>query len=186
MRAAIEAEGPVVFLEHKLLSAMWLEWMGGSRRSTVAFDIPPDGTHGVVETPPPLVPIGQACVARDGADLAIVSVAVGVHRSLAAASVLHAAHGVEATVVDLRTVTPLDATTVTRVAAETGRVLVVDEDFSAFGLSGEIAAVLATSEPSCRFDRVATGVTIPYARRLEGAVLPSVERIVERSLALCR
>ncbi len=185
MRAAIEAAGPVVYLEHKLLSAMWLEWMGGSRRPGVSFDVPRAGAAGLVSDPPELVPLGKARVCRDGADLAILSVGVGVHRSLAAAARLAALHRLEATVVDLRTVAPLDVDTVRHAAAQTGGVLVVDEDFIGFGLSGEIAATVAEVVPAASFARVATGGTIPYARHLEDTVLPSVERIVESSLALC-
>lgn len=185
MRAAIEAWGPVVYLEHKLLSAMWLEWLGGSRRGNVTFDVPPAGATGMVPDPPEVVPIGKARVCREGAELAIMSVGVGVHRSLAAAERLAATHHLEATVIDLRTVTPLDVAATRRAAAQTRRVLVVDEDFIAFGLSGEIAAVIAEAEPVVRFARVATEQTIPYARALEAAILPSAERIVARSLALC-
>ena len=185
MRAAIEAEGPVVYLEHKLLSAMWLEWLGGSRRATVTFDVPPEGATGVVADPPEFVPIGQARIRREGPDLVIVSVGVGVHRSLAAAECLAATHHLEATVIDLRTVTPLDVAAIRTAAAHTHRVLVVDEDFIAFGLSGEVAAVVAETEPGVRFARVAAEQAIPYARALEATILPSVERIVTRSLALC-
>ena len=87
--------------------------------------------------------------------------ASGVHRSLAAAERLAATHHLETTVIDLRTVTPLDVVTIRRAAARTRRVLVVDEDFIAFGLSGEIAAVIAEAEPGVRFARVATEQTVP-------------------------
>lgn len=183
MRAAIEAEGPVLYLEHKLLSAMWLEWMGGARRATVSFDIPPRGALGLVPDPPEAVPIGKAQLCREGSDLSIISVGVGVHRSLAAADRLSTEHGVEAEVVDLRTVTPLDIEAITRTAARTHRVVVVDEDFVAFGLSGEIAAIVDEAVPAASFARVATHGTIPYARPLEDAMLPSVDRIVEESLS---
>ncbi len=114
-----------------------------------------------------------------------MSVGVGVHRALAAAERLEVTHGLSAAVIDLRTVTPLDLATIREWATNTGRVLIVDEDFISFGLSGEIAAVLAEAEPTVTFARLATAGTIPYARRFEDALLPSVERIIERSLALC-
>ncbi len=185
MRAAIDADSPVVYLEHKLLSGMWLEWMGGSQRDTVSFDVPPAGAIGMVDDPPEVVPIGQARVRREGGDLAIMSVGVGVHRALGAAERLEATHGLSAAVIDLRTITPLDLGTIREWAINTGRVLVVDEDFISFGLSGEIAAVLAEAGSTVAFARMATAGTIPYARQLEDALLPSVERIIERSLALC-
>ena len=122
MRAAIEHDGPVIFLEHKLLSAMWLEWMGGSRRSTVSFDLPPEGVRGEVDDPPPAVSIGRAVNRREGPDLTIVSLAVGVHRSLEAAGRL-AEMGIESTVIDARSVAPLDRDAIAESARRTGRVL---------------------------------------------------------------
>jgi pyruvate/2-oxoglutarate/acetoin dehydrogenase E1 component len=186
MRSAIRAPDPVVLLEHKLLSAMWLEWMGGSRRAPVSFDVPAPGAEGVVADPPDPVPIGVAATQGNGDDLAIVSVGVGVHRSLDAAERLRAGHGISATVVDLRTVAPLDTDSLEAVADRTGRVLVVDEDHVAFGLTGEIAAAIASTGRRVHFDRLATTGTIPYARHLEDQLLPSVDGIVERAVALCR
>jgi pyruvate dehydrogenase E1 component beta subunit len=185
MRAAIEAEGPVVYLEHKLLSAMWLEWMGGSRRAGVDFDVPSTGAAGPVADPPDLVPIGKAAVCREGSDLSIISLGVGVHRSLSAAERLRLDHDLDVTVIDLRTVSPLDTAAIRRAATLTGRVLVVDEDYIGYGLSGEVAAVIDEVGSDVRVSRVATEGTIPYSRRLEDHVLPSIERIVDRSLALC-
>lgn len=184
MRSAIEAEDPVVYLEHKLLSTMWLEWLGGSRRSTVSFDVPADGVAGLVDDPPPPVPIGRARVRREGSDLAIVSVGVGVHRSLDAAAQLATVDRAEATVLDLRTVAPLDVEAIADAAERTGRVLVVDEDHIAFGLSGEVAAVVAEHAPQARFARLGTAGTLPYAPRLEAEALPSVAGIVAQARAL--
>lgn len=183
--SAIESDSPVVYLEHKLLSAMWLEWMGGARRPTVSFDLPVSGVSGAVSDPPVRVPIGEAAIRREGGDLAVVSLGVGVHRAVAAAERLSDEHGIDATVIDLRTVTPLDDDAISAAGA-LGRVLVVDEDFIGFGLSGEIAARLAETHPDARFGRVATRGTLPYSRRLEAAALPSVDRIVEGALELHR
>lgn len=185
MLTAVEANTPVVYLEHKLLSAMWLEWMGGAGRTTVSFDVPAVGASGEVSDPPVPVPIGEAAVRREGEDLAILSLGVGVHRAVAAAEHLSDQHGIDATVIDLRTVTPLDDDAISAAGA-LGRVLVVDEDFIGFGLSGEIAARLAEAHPGARFGRVATQGTLPYSRRLEAAALPSVDRIAEGALKLHR
>lgn len=185
MLSAVESDSPVVYLEHKLLSAMWLEWMGGARRHTVSFDLPPAGMVGDVSDPPAPVRIGASEIRREGADLAVVSLGVGVHRALSAAARLSDEHGIEATVIDLRTVTPLDDDAITR-AAGLGRVLVVDEDFIGFGLSGEVAALVAEARPGVRFGRVATRGTLPYSRRLEAESLPSVDRVVAGALELCR
>jgi len=186
MLAAIQSEDPVVYLEHKLLSAMWLEWMGGARRANVTFDVPSAGAAGLVADPPDPVPIGKAKLCREGRDLTVVSVGVGVHRSLAAAERLDIENGLSTTVIDLRTVTPLDTGAIRTAATKTGRVLVVDEDYVHFGLSGEVAAVVAEAGLAATVGRVGTAGAIPYARQLEDAVLPSVERIVEQSLRLCR
>ena len=75
-------------------------------------------------------------------------------------------------------VAPLDGDTVVREAAKTGRVVVVDEDYTRGGLSGEIAARISETGVSAAFARVTTETTIPYARHLEDQVLPSVDRIV--------
>lgn len=178
MRAAIDADGPVVFLEHKLLADYWLDYMGGASRPGVTFAVPAAGTRGAVAEPIEAVPLGVAATRRDGGDVALVSVGVGVHRSLEAAERL-SAEGVEALVVDLRSVAPLDEEAVAAAAARTGRVVVVDEDYVRAGLSGEVAAVLAERGIGVRFARVAVESVIPYARHREEAVLPNVDRIVE-------
>lgn len=177
MLAAIESGGPVVYLEHKLLSETWLEFMGGSGRDSVEFDVPDAGRRGEVPDPITAVALGEAAVIRPGTDVTLVSLAVGVHRCLEAAETL-ADRGVGAAVVDLRSVAPLDAETVFREVARTGRVVVVDEDYGRGGLSGEIAARVAETGIGAQYARVTTETTIPYARHLEKEVLPSVERIV--------
>jgi pyruvate dehydrogenase E1 component beta subunit len=177
MLAALEAPGPVVYLEHKLLSETWLEYLGRGGRDTVAFDVPPLGARGEVPEPLAPVPLGQARRCRQGGDLAIVSLGVGVHRSLEAAGEL-AGGGIEAEVIDLRSVAPLDREAVATAARATGHVLVVDEDYIRGGLSGEVAALIAEAGLDAAFARVAVEGTIPYARPLEDLALPSTERIV--------
>ena len=176
MVSAVGHGGPVVFLEHKLLSQVWLDTMGGAGRSQVAFDVPAAGAHGEVAEPPAPVPIGRAKVVRSGDDLAILSIGVGVHRALEAAGQL-ADDGIEAALIDLRTIAPLDRSTILAQARSTSRVLVVDEDYVGFGLTGEISAMIAEAGIPVRFARVATEGVIPYARHLEDETLPNVERI---------
>ncbi len=178
MLAAIEYDGPVVYLEHKLLSGYWLEYMGGARRPGVVFDVPAQGTEGVVGEPLQPVPLGQAVVRREGADLTMVSVGVGVHRCLQAAGVL-AARGIEATILDLRSVAPIDQAAIVTAARATGHVLVVDEDYLRGGLSGEVAAILAEERVDAAYARVTTESTIPYNRHGEEQALPSVTRIID-------
>jgi pyruvate dehydrogenase E1 component beta subunit len=176
MLAAIEYESPVIYLEHKLLADYWLDSMGIGGRETVQFDVPAAGAHGPVPRDWEPVPIGQAIVRRGGDDLTIVSVGVGVHRSLEAANVLQN-QGVSAGVIDLRTVSPLDREAVCGAVAKTGRLLAVDEDYEGFGLSGELAAVVLEAGIAAKFARVCTKETIPYARDLEDQTLPNIQRI---------
>jgi len=177
MLTAIEHPGPLIFLEHKLLSHEWLEWMGGSRRDTVTFDVPSAGAKGDVPMPIVPVPLGKSARRRDGDDLTLISLGVGLHRCIEAADLLDA-DGISCSVVDLRTVSPLDADSVVSAVNQTGRVVVVDEDYTAGGLSGEIAALLAEKSVPCRFARVTTETTIPYCRSLEFDVLPNTQRVL--------
>jgi pyruvate dehydrogenase E1 component beta subunit len=176
MLAALRHDGPVIYLEHKLLSETWLEFMGSGGRRTVRYDVPEEGTRSAVPPRWEPLPIGKAVVRREGRDLAIASVGVGVHRALEAARALEG-EGISARVLDLRSVAPLDAEAVRDAASATARLLVVDEDYERFGLSGELAAVAAESGIACRYARVCTQTTIPYARRLEDETLPNAARI---------
>jgi pyruvate/2-oxoglutarate/acetoin dehydrogenase E1 component len=183
MLTAIEHEDPVVYFEHKLLSDYWLDYMGGSSRKTVKFDIPPEGVHGPVPEKWEAIPIGQAVTRREGKDITIISVAVGVHRSLEAAEILEK-KGIDAAVIDLRSISPLDKEMVCESVAHTGRLIVVDEDYKNFGLSGELAAIVQESGVSFKFARVCTDDTIPYARNLEDETLPKIKKIIDSALRL--
>jgi pyruvate dehydrogenase E1 component beta subunit len=178
MLATLQHDGPVIFHEHKLLSETWLEFMGSGARSTVQFDVPAEGARGAVPDKWEPVPIGKAVLRRTGGDVTIVSVGVGVHRALEAAQTIQT-EGISAGVLDLRTVSPLDKTTVCEAVAQTGRLLVVDEDYEGFGLSGELSAVVLESGISCKYARVCTRTTIPYARHLEDRILPNTQRICD-------
>ncbi|MFO7545785.1 MAG: transketolase C-terminal domain-containing protein [Trueperaceae bacterium] len=174
--AALRHDGPVVFLEHKLLSETWLQFLGSGGRRTVRFDVPAEGARGAVPRAWEPIPIGEAVIRRAGSDVTIVGVGVSVHRALDAAKALDA-EGISVAVLDLRTVTPLDRAAVCAAVTRSGRLLVVDEDYEGFGLSGELSAVVAEAGIPFRFARVCTRTTIPYARQLEDQVLPNTERI---------
>jgi pyruvate dehydrogenase E1 component beta subunit len=176
MLAALQHDGPVIFLEHKLLSETMLEFLGSGGRQTVQFDVPAEGAKGAVPNQWEPLPIGKAVQRREGGDVTIVSLGVGVHRAQEAAQTLEA-EGISAGVLDLRSVSPLDKTAVCEMVARTGRLLVVDEDYEAFGLSGELSAILLEAGVSFKFARVCTQTTIPYARHLEDQVLPNRQRI---------
>ncbi len=181
MLAAIEHEGPVVYLEHKLLASYWLDYLGAGGRSTVSYDVPQEGLRGPVPDTWAPEPLGRASVVRDGSELTLVSVGVGVHRCLEAAGALEE-QGIQAGVVDLRTIAPLDRDTLCDEVARSGRVVVVDEDYRDFGLSGEVGAVLLEAGLQPRYGRVATEATIPYSRELEDQALPNTRRIIDAAL----
>jgi pyruvate dehydrogenase E1 component beta subunit len=183
MAAALQHEGPVVFMEPKLLSEEWLEFLGRGGRTTVAFDIPEDGRYGDVPPPPHRVDLGTAEIRRRGGDVTVVSVAVGVHRALEAAGRLEG-EGISCEVIDLRSLRPLDTDTVIESVRTTGHLLVVDEDYREFGLSGELAAICLEAGLSLRYGRVCVEETLPYARHLEHAALPNADRIVAAVTAL--
>ena len=111
MTTALSHDGPVVFMEPKLLSEDWLEFLGSGGRDTVTFDVPAAGAIGPVPGPPHTTPFGKAIVRREGTDVTIVSVAVGVHRALEAAAKLHLSN-VSCEVIDLRSLRPLDVETI--------------------------------------------------------------------------
>ncbi|HEX7459793.1 MAG TPA: transketolase C-terminal domain-containing protein [Acidimicrobiales bacterium] len=185
MRTAVETDEVVVFLEHQLLSEQWIDFLAGGSRSTVDFAhlIPSDGAQGEVPLPLERVPLGRAAVRREGSDVALISLGVGAHRCMDAARVLGGS-GIDASVLDLRSVSPLDRAAVVAQARRTRRVVVVDEDYVRGGLSGEIAAVLLEAGVATAFARVAVEGTIPFAPHLEYAALPNVERIVDAARGL--
>ena len=179
MSAALKHDGPVIFLEHKLLSESWLEFLGSGGRNTVQYPIPSEGVHGLVPQSWEPIPIGKALLRREGDDVTLVSVGVGVHRALEASDIL-GKDGISAGVLDLRTISPLDKATLCEVVSQTGRLLVVDEDYEGFGLSGELAAIVLEAGIPVKYARVCTQTSIPYSRYLEDQTLPNVERICTR------
>lgn len=185
MLASISSDSPVVFLEHKMLSDYWLSYLGSGGRENVSFDVPSDGAEGEVPFPLSAVPIGSAKVKRAGGDIAIATLGVGVHRALEAADKL-CEQGIEAEVIDLRSVSPLDSEAIVFAAAKTKRILVVDEDYLGFGLSGEVAAIISSSGIQSSFARIGPLQAIPYARHLEDKVLPGADDIFRAALDLVR
>jgi len=183
MQAALTHTGPVIYLEHKLLSEIWLDSLGGTSRKNMNFNVPIEGAFGEVPDVWEPIPIGQAVIRRDGADLTIITVGVSVHRALEAARVLEE-RGISVQVIDLRSVTPLDKQLIVGAVSKTGRMLVVDEDYESFGLSGELAAVTLEAGVSMKYGRVCTKDTIPYSLKQEYQTLPNIERIVEACISL--
>jgi pyruvate dehydrogenase E1 component beta subunit len=176
MLSLVNRDGPSVLLEHKLMSASWLDQLAGPHRPGIDLSVPeeevPDLRVGSIAP----VPLGVARTVREGADVVIFSVAVGVHRSLQAATDLVDA-GIRAAVIDLRTVSPLDEDAIESAAARARAVVVVDEDHPGFGLAAEVAALLAERGVHRPFARVTNTGILPYAPHLERRALPSPDRI---------
>ncbi len=167
MISAIRDDNPVLYMFHKGL--MGLGWMTPNPRAT--GDVPEE---------PYTVPIGMADVKRSGRDLTIVTISLMVHRALDAADDL-AKEGIEAEVLDLRSVIPLDREAILESVRKTRRLLVVDEDYRSFGMSGEVISTAVEGA----FDYLDAAparlalpdVPIPYSRPLEQYVLPSRDKI---------
>jgi 2-oxoisovalerate dehydrogenase E1 component beta subunit len=168
LKSAIRDNNPVLFLEHKFLYRRMKEEV-------------PAGDF--------TVPIGQAAVRRQGRDLTIVSYGAMVHTSLEAAAAL-AAEGVEAEVIDLRSLLPLDREAILGSVRKTGKLLVVHEDTRTGGIAGEIAAIVCESAfedldgPIARVTGLDTPV--PYAPPLEQRFLPNVEKVAAAARELAK
>jgi len=166
--SAIDDPNPVIVLEHKLL------YKQSDAVPASAFR----------------VPLGQTAVRREGEDLTIVATGVMVSRSLAAAERL-AESGISVTVLDPRTLRPLDARTIVDSVAATGRVLLVQEAPKTGGFMAEVAAQVVESPAFGRLRAPVArlcglDVPIPYAPQLERAAVPQVDDIVEAAAELVR
>src|SRR5262249_4614922 len=165
LRRALRSDDPVLFLEHRELLPV---------KGPV-----PEGDYEVE--------FGRAAVVREGTDVTVVALAFMVRRALEACERL-AARGVSAEVIDPRTVSPLDAETILRSVAKTGRLLIVDEAFSPFGLGAEVAARVVEAgfddldAPIRRLHGAFTPT--PYSPPLEQAVVPQAQDIERAILAL--
>jgi len=175
--AAIRDDNPVVFLEHKLLYGG-----KGTRRESASISIGTDVPAGDYE-----VALGTVAVRRAGADLTILANMLMVHRALAAAERLEES-GMDAEVIDVRSLVPLDIVTIERSIAKTGRLLIVEEDHLTGGWGAEVAALVAERAfHSLRgpIRRVAgLDTPIPCAAALEREYVPSVERIAAAATAI--
>lgn len=172
LAASIEDDDPVVFIEHKDA------YLRRIRDFPLGTDVPDERYT---------VPLGQAAVVRAGTDLTIATLSTMVERSLAAADIL-AGEGLDVEIVDLRTVVPLDHETVVASVARTKHLLVVDEDYRSFGLSGELVARTfeALGPSGLRGVRrlAEPDVPIPAAKALEDVVIPSVAAIADAARVL--
>jgi len=167
LKAAIRANSPVVFLENEILYGQ-------------SFEVPKGEDF--------VLPIGSARIARAGADVTLVSYSRGLAYTLQAAEQL-AVEGIEAEVIDLRTLRPLDIDTVVASVKKTNRIVTIEEGWPVCSIGSEICSQVA----ALAFDYLdapptkITGADVPtpYAANLEKLALPSVEKIVEAAKAVC-
>ncbi|MFZ5673831.1 MAG: pyruvate dehydrogenase complex E1 component subunit beta [Pseudomonadota bacterium] len=161
MKSAIRDPNPVIFLENEILYGK-------------SFDVP--------KVEDWIVPIGKAKVARPGKHVTIVSFGIGMTYALAAADKL-AADGIEAEVIDLRTIRPMDIATIVESVKKTNRCVTVEEAWPQCSVGSEIAAQLMThafdylDAPVARVN--GKDVPMPYAANLEKLALPSVDDVVQ-------
>jgi pyruvate dehydrogenase E1 component beta subunit len=167
LKAAIRSEDPVVFLENELLYGQH-------------FDVPQMDDY--------VLPIGKARIVRPGKDVTIVSYSIGVGVALEAAQELMG-QGINAEVIDLRTLRPLDKATVLESLKRTNRMIVVEEGWPTCSISSEIIAIAMTEgfddldAPVLRVTDV--DVPLPYAANLEKLALIKASDVVEAAKAVC-
>jgi acetoin:2,6-dichlorophenolindophenol oxidoreductase subunit beta len=166
LKTAIRDDNPVVFIEDKMDYA-------------IKGDVP-DGEI--------LIPFGLADVKRAGEDVTIVATSSMVRVALAAAELLEE-HGISAEVIDPRTISPLDEDTIVRSAEKTGRAIVVDEGHQRYGVTAEIASVIADrafyslDAPVKRMG--ALDVPVPFSPALEDVTVPTPETVAQTARQLC-
>ncbi|EQB02343.1 pyruvate dehydrogenase subunit beta [Sphingobium quisquiliarum P25] len=167
LKAAIRSEDPVVFLENELVYGR-------------SFDVPKVDDY--------VLPIGKARIVREGKDVTLVSYSIGVGVALDAAETL-AGEGIDAEVIDLRTLRPLDTATVLQSLKKTNRLVVVEEGWPVCSISSEIAAVVMEQgfddldAPVLRVTN--EDVPLPYAANLEKAALIDADRVVTAAKKVC-
>jgi pyruvate dehydrogenase E1 component beta subunit len=167
LKSAIRDPNPVIFLENELMYGR-------------SFEVPTDEDY--------LVPLGKAAVVREGRDVTITALSITVGMALDAAEEL-AQMGIEAEVIDLRTVRPLDVETVVASVQKTNRLVNVEEGWPFAGIGSEMAAILCEQAfdyldaPPLRV--CAEDVPLPYAANLEKLALPSAAKIVEAVKTVC-
>ena len=167
MKAAIRSEDPVVFLENELVYGR-------------SFDVPDLDDH--------VLPIGKARIMREGSDVTIVTYSIGVGLALEAAETL-AGEGIDAEVIDLRTLRPLDKQAILTSLAKTNRLVVAEEGWPTCSIASEVQAICMEEgfdDLDAPVLRVCNeDVPLPYAANLEQLALIDADRIVEAAKKVC-
>jgi pyruvate dehydrogenase E1 component beta subunit len=165
LKAAIRDDNPVIFIEHETLYGL---------RGEVSQDAEE------------IVNFGEAAIRREGSDVTIVGILRMSETAQQAAQTLSSEHGVEAEVIDPRTLRPLDLDTIIESVRKTNRVVIVEEGWPHGGVGANLAALIqgqAFDHLDAPIERV-TGadVPMPYSKRLEQAAIPHAEHIVSAAL----
>jgi pyruvate/2-oxoglutarate/acetoin dehydrogenase E1 component len=167
MKTAIRDDGPVVIFEDKMMFRL----------------------KGPVPVEEYTIPLGVADIKREGDDITIVATSSMVQVALGAAAMLEEI-GVSAEVVDPRTMWPLDEKTLIKSARKTSRVIVVDEGYERYGVTAEIASVIATGaffDLDAPVKRIgAMHVPVPFSPPLEDATIPNEKQVFEAARAMCK
>lgn len=169
MKAAIRDDDPVVFLENEMMYG-------------VEFDMSKE-----VMSKDFVLPIGKAKIERQGTDVTITAHAKMVGHSLQAAEILQRDHNINAEVVNLRTLRPLDRKSIIASVKKTNRIVNVEEGWAQCGIGSEIAALLMESEAFDYLDAPMERVTgadipMPYTKTLEALSIPQIDNIVSSVL----
>jgi pyruvate dehydrogenase E1 component beta subunit len=175
LHEAIRDDNFVIFMVHK--GTAGVGWMGPTIKTTLS-EVPVDDYT---------VPFGKIKVYREGSDVTLVGLGMSVHQSLMAADAL-AKDGISAQVVDLRSLVPLDRDGLMEAVSKTGRLVVADEDYLSYGVSGEVIASIVERDPTvlkAPARRVCLpDIPIPFSRTLENAVLPLAGRIADAARSI--
>lgn len=167
LKSAIRDPNPIIFLENELIYG-------------ASFEVPDDEDH--------IVPIGKAAVVRHGSDVTITAFSICVRHALEAAEDL-AQMGIDAEVIDLRTIRPLDTETILESVRKTNRLISIEEGWPFAGIGSEICAIACDKAfdyldaPPLRV--CAEDVPLPYAANLEKLALPNMQKIIQAVKTVC-
>jgi pyruvate dehydrogenase E1 component beta subunit len=177
MASCLADDNLTIWMVHKALCG--LGWLGMPLKTVMSVVPEEDYT----------IPFGQARIWREGKDVTLVGIGWTVHHSLEAADRL-AQQGISAEVLDLRSIVPLDREAVFASVKKTGRLVVADEDYMSFGVTGEILATIAERDPrvlKAPAKRIAyPDVPVPFSRPMENHCLPNADKIVAAVEAMMR
>ncbi|MDR1234021.1 MAG: alpha-ketoacid dehydrogenase subunit beta [Holosporales bacterium] len=216
LKAAIRDDNPVVFLEHEVLYGQQFEMrddirllskpsesvlMEGdpARRTGVYLSVHEDSSTGPTQQKNDcgelgkksieLLPLDKAVIMRHGTDITITAFSISVMHAMEAAGILWEKHGISAEVINLISLRPIDRDTIVNSVMKTGRIINIEEGWSACGIGSEIISIVTETA----FDYLdaepvritSADVPMPYSKQLEDLALPNVDMIVNRIARMC-